>query len=342
MSKSIKKTARNIGIILLISIGCTFYFAGGSSDWLNVSLNILYGVIVGLTIAIGSSLITRFVFKREETYQNPIRYYMITIVLVTVYIFVSMVLVNWSWFYITQGISLGQLLSSPVAFYTIGSELIIGELIYLIALSRYFARDLQKYYKRVSEIESQLSKYRYDTLKNQLNPHFLFNSLNTLSGLIYIDVDRADTFIHRLSNLYRYVLDMQRIEVVPLETEMALVQDFIYLNNIRFSDQIKVMYELDDAQGLVAPMALQLLLENAIKHNEISEKHPLHIRIFADENAVSVQNSIRLKMEKEPSHELGLKNLEERYAVLTDEKVRIDQGDTTFTVSVPLIQNHAE
>ena len=232
--------------------------------------------------------------------------------------------------------------SHPFGIYALGSELIIGELIYLIALSRYFASDLQKYYKRVAEVESQLSKYRYDTLKNQLNPHFLFNALNTLSGLIYIDAEKADTFTHRLSKLYRYILDVQKEEVVPLETEMNLVSDFIYLNNIRFNDQIKVEIELDANGGFVAPMALQLLLENAIKHNRISEKEPLRISIKSTATSVVVENNVQLKLEKEPSHELGLNNLRERYQALTDAPVELEQSETSFIVRIPLLQKESE
>lgn len=203
---------------------------------------------------------------------------------------------------------------------------------------RYFARDLQKYYSRVAEVESQLSKYRYDTLKNQLNPHFLFNALNTLSGLIYIDADRADAFTMRLSNLYRYVLDVQKVEVVPLKTEMNLVHDFLYLNNIRFNNHIQLNVERIEEEGFVVPMALQLLLENAIKHNTISSSKPLEIDIRTENHSVVVTNTIQRKQEKEPSHELGLNNLRERYSALTDMPIEMDVSDTHFTVRVPLLQ----
>lgn len=338
MKESVRKTARNLGIILLISVGCTFYFAGFNSNLIDVAMNILYGVIIGLTIALGSGMITRSIFKRESVYDNPIRYYLIAIISVTVYIFVSIVLVNFLWFYFTQGVSFSQLFTHPFAIYALGSELILGELIYLIALSRYFARDLQKYYKRLAEVESQLSQYRYDTLKNQLNPHLLFNALNTLSGLIYIDAEKADAFTHRLSKLYRYILDVQKQEVVPIEMEMDLLSDFIYLNNIRFNDQIKVSTELDSAGGYVAPMALQLLLENAIKHNRISEKEPLQITIKSTPTQVIIENNLQPKIEKEPSHELGLKNLRERYASLTDTPIDVKETDSNFIVVIPLLQ----
>lgn len=338
MKQSIWKTARNIGIILLISVGCTFFFSGWNTSLRHISLNVLYGVLIGLTIALGSSLITKAIFKTDKVYENPTRYFVMAMLMVTGYIVVSITLVNYVWFYITQGVTISQFFNHTYVIYALGSELIIGLLIYLVALSRYFARDLQRYYKRVAEVESQLSKYRYDTLKNQLNPHFLFNALNTLSGLIYMDADKADEFTHRLSKLYRYVLDVQKVEVVPIETEIDLVRDFLYLNNIRFNDQIQTEINIEDKNGYVVPMAVQLLLENAIKHNKISASEPLKIDITTKGDKLIVRNNIQLKQEKEPSHELGLNNLQERYAALSDEAIEIDQTDEFFTVRVPILQ----
>lgn len=341
MKKSIKKTALNLSIILLISVGCTFYFAGFSSNIKVILLNVLYGVTIGLTIALGSAIITRVVYKRENVYENPTKYLVLAVFLVEIYIIVSVILVNYLWFYFTQGTSFIELFSHRFAIYALTSEVILGLLIYLIALIRFFMRDLKKYYAKTIEAESQLSKYRYDTLKNQLNPHFLFNSLNTLSGLIYIDVDRADDFIHRLSKLYRYVLDMQKEEVVPIQSEMELVNDFLYLNNIRFNNQIETAISVVNSDGFIAPMALQLLIENAIKHNTISEAKPLKIEIREEEGYILVGNNIQLKQEKEPSHELGLKNLHERYAVLTDKKVIVDETSEYFTVRVPILEKES-
>lgn len=333
-----KKTLLNIGVILLISVGCTFYFAGFKANVWEVFLNLLYATIIGFSIALGSSFISRMVFRKETVYKNPTKYFIIAVIAVIAFIVVDILLVNYLWFWITQGVSFSTLIKSSFGLSAMGAELVLGTMIYLVALARYFANDLQRYYTRVAEVESQLSKYRFDTLKNQLNPHFLFNALNTLSALIYIDVDRADAFTHRLSKLYRYVLDVQQVEVVPIETEMDLVNDFLYLNNIRFNDQIKTTVSLEEANGFVVPMAMQLLLENAIKHNTISASQPLMIEITAEGDRILVRNRIQLKQEKEPSHELGLNNLRERYAALTDQKIDIVETETHFSVRIPILQ----
>lgn len=333
-----KKVLVNSSVILLISVGCTFYFAGFDNNISNILLNVLYGTIIGMTIAIGSGVITRRVFRKDTVYENPTKYFVLAVIAVMGFIAIDVIVVNYLWFAITQGVTFSQLFGHKYGVYAMSSELIIGTLIYLVALARYFASDLQRYYTRVVEVESQLSKYRYETLKNQLNPHFLFNALNTLSGLIYIDQDKADEFTNRLSKLYRYVLDVQKVEVVPIETEMNLVNDFLYLNNIRFNDQIKTTISIDHPDGFLVPMSLQLLLENAIKHNTISAVQPLLIEIKTEGSMILVKNNIQLKLEKEPSHELGISNLRERYAALTDEKVQIEESATHFTVRIPILQ----
>ena len=338
MKKYTKKTTLNLLIILLISIGCTFYFAGTSGTFTDILLNVLYGITVGLTIAVGSSIITRFIYRNESVYEEPTKYFILTMLSVATYIIISVIFVNYFWFNITQGTTLTELFNHRFAVYAITSEFVIGLMIYLVTLVRYFMRDLKKYYVKTVETESQLAKYQYDTLKNQLNPHFLFNSLNTLSGLIYMDVDRADEFIHRLSKLYRYVLDMQKEEVVPIQSEIELVHDFLYLNNIRFNNQIETSIAVDSTSGYIAPMALQLLIENAIKHNAISDAKPLKVEVLEESGYVVVRNNIQLKLEKEPSHELGLTNLRERYATLTDQKVMVSETAEYFTVRVPILE----
>ncbi len=333
-----QKTMINIGIILLISVGCTFFFAGFNNRISDILLNILYGTIIGLSIAIGSGVISRMVFRNERAYAQPSRYFMMAILSIIAYIIIIVLVINYAWFKITQGTTFQEMLNHPYARYAIGSEVVLGTLIYLIVLARHYARDLKIYYQRLSEAENQLSKYRYDTLKSQLNPHFLFNSLNTLSGLIYMDTERADDFIHRLSSIYRYVLDVQNVEVVTTETEMKFVNDFLYLNNIRFDNQIRTTIDVVDSDTYVVPMAIQLLIENVIKHNSISGTSPLQISITTKNDYLVVKNNIQLKLEKEPSHQIGLANLRERYSALTDRAIDVEETTESFSVRIPLLK----
>lgn len=179
---------------------------------------------------------------------------------------------------------------------------------------------------------------RYDALKSQLNPHFLFNSLNALTNLVYEDPDKAARTIKQLSEVYRYVLDTRETELVPLANELAFVRSYLFLQQIRFGDSLKVNLELPDESGQLAPLALQLLVENAITHNVVSREASLHIRIFRDGPHLVVENNLQEKnVPKLNGTGLGLENIRRRYAFLTKEEVRIQRGPEKFSVRIPIL-----
>lgn len=179
---------------------------------------------------------------------------------------------------------------------------------------------------------------QYNSLKNQVNPHFLFNSLNALSSLVYDDQDKAVEFIRKLSNVYRYVLDSKDEELVPLNDELDFVKSFLFLQQIRFGDNLKFkISEVENPKAFVPPLAIQLLVENAIKHNVVSEKHPLTIEIACSKDYCIIGNSLREKQSKD-STGIGLSNLTERYKYLSDEPVDIQKTDSYFKVKLPLLK----
>jgi LytS/YehU family sensor histidine kinase len=175
-------------------------------------------------------------------------------------------------------------------------------------------------------------------LKLQLNPHFLFNSLNTLSSLVYEDAGKASEFIRRLSDVYRYVLDNRNREMVSLRQEMEFVSSYTYLLGIRFQGMVDFTLEVEEQamDRQVAPMTLQLLIENAVKHNVASRQRPLAIRIFTKMDDLWVVNNLQLKETGENTG-VGLKNIRSRYAFLTSREVLITSDEKTFTVKIPLI-----
>ncbi len=179
---------------------------------------------------------------------------------------------------------------------------------------------------------------RYETLKNQVNPHFLFNSLNVLTALVHKDADMAEQFIRQLSAVYRYVLDSRDQEVVPLEEEIKQLEAFIYLMKIRFGNSFEATIDVPDRSGKVAPLTLQMLVENAIKHNEVSKSNPLIISIVKDQNDIVIQNNIQPKSVVAESSGVGLENIRARYQFLTDRQVRIEQTDQSFIVKIPIVE----
>lgn len=178
---------------------------------------------------------------------------------------------------------------------------------------------------------------QFESLKNQVNPHFLFNSLNALSSLVYEDQDKAVSFIRKLSQVYRYVLDKKDSELVKIEDELDFMENFIFLQQIRFGDNLSVKINKKSVDGYLPPLALQLLVENAIKHNVISEKDHLSISIEIDETYCVISNSIKEKLHKD-STGIGLENLRARYEYLSSRKLEIHNDGKEFVVKLPVLQ----
>jgi LytS/YehU family sensor histidine kinase len=179
---------------------------------------------------------------------------------------------------------------------------------------------------------------RYESLKNQVNPHFLFNSFNALSNLVYEDPDKAVKFIKQLSEVYRYVLDTREKEVVPLQDELDFLKSYVYLQQIRFGNKLKIEIELAGQSGSIAPLALQMLIENAIKHNIVSEEDPLIIKVYNEDGFIVVENNFQKKtVSVEPSAGVGLENICNRYQFLSNKTVQVEKSETTFKVKLPVL-----
>ncbi len=201
---------------------------------------------------------------------------------------------------------------------------------------------------REKELEAEKLKTatisaRYEALNNQVNPHFLFNSLNTLSTLIHIDVKKADTFLQKLSEIYRYMLRTRSEELVVLDEELKFLKDYIELLSIRFGDTLKVELAIteDQKEHLLPPTVLQLLLENVVKHNYFTTTSPVHVSINSDEDGIVIENTLQKKKSKESSFGIGLQNITERYGFF-DKHVNIEEDDQFFKVCIPLIPDKHE
>lgn len=179
---------------------------------------------------------------------------------------------------------------------------------------------------------------RFEVLKNQMNPHFIFNCLNTLQGLIAIDKDKAQKYLQELSKVLRYTLNNQ--EVVTLREELDFTYSYCNLMEIRYGDNLKVNFDIDDSmlEYEILPLSLQVLVENAIKHNVISDKQHLVIDIISnvDNMSVSVSNVINKKIDAEIGNGIGLANLSERYELKWDRSILVSLSDNTFKVELIL------
>jgi LytS/YehU family sensor histidine kinase len=192
---------------------------------------------------------------------------------------------------------------------------------------------------KTERLEQERANAHYENLKNQLNPHFLFNSLSSLNSLIYENQELASQFLQQLSRVFRYVLENKDKELVELDTEVKFVSRYVFLLRTRFGDDLDVRFELppDRLAQRVVPVTLQILIENAIKHNIINEENRLTIRVSADDQYLHVENNLHKKNIVETSNKHGLANLRSLYYYLSPLPVRVAETPYTFTVSIPLL-----
>ena len=197
-------------------------------------------------------------------------------------------------------------------------------------------RETQVEAERFKKISVQA---QFESLKNQINPHFLFNNMNVLSTLIYKDQQIASEFILQLCKVYRYLLQNYNKELVALDEELDFIKSYLYLLQIRYGDNLKVMIDIQDHELKlnIVPAALQMLIENAIKHNIVSKKKPMTISISSRDKYLIVANSLQLKEEREISTNLGLNNINKRYEFVSKQSIKVEQENNLFTVKLPLI-----
>jgi LytS/YehU family sensor histidine kinase len=202
----------------------------------------------------------------------------------------------------------------------------------------FFYRQWQWHFSKSVRLERDHLEAKFEVLKAQLNPHFLFNSLNSLAAMLDGNA-AAERYVEDLSYFMRYILKNRDNELIALDEELAMIHKYIALQKVRFEDNLQVKFSLekDCSCLLIPPLSLQILLENCIKHNIVSSSKPLHIDIVCEGKMLSVSNKIQLKQQVESSGQ-GLRNIIERFSYYTPNEVRVENADGNFTVSLPLIQ----
>jgi two-component system, LytTR family, sensor kinase len=203
----------------------------------------------------------------------------------------------------------------------------------------YFYNRYQKNKVKEQKVIAGAASAKFDALKNQLDPHFLFNSLNVLTSLIEENPDSAQKFTTSLSKVYRYVLEQKNKELITVDEELRFAKTYMSLLKMRFEDSIifEIPEKASNPESKVVPLSLQLLLENAVKHNMVTSSKPLHIKIYEDGNHLVVMNNLQPKQIVKKSSGVGLENIKQRYALLTERKVYINQRDKDFAVAIPML-----
>ncbi len=211
-----------------------------------------------------------------------------------------------------------------------------------VLLVIYFLDVLRKFYQTQMENEHlklQTSVAHFEALKQQVNPHFLFNSLNILKTMVKVHDPKSEEYVLRLSDLYRNLLLSNQKEKVTLEEELTALENYFFMLNARFEDKLLILQSIlpTEEQLFVPTLALQMLVENCIKHNVASADKPLKIELFRSGDYLAVRNNLQPKRSVEHSSNIGLNNIRQRYLALTGKEIEIVQTDSDFTVRLPLI-----
>jgi two-component system LytT family sensor kinase len=217
--------------------------------------------------------------------------------------------------------------------------LIVNTIVVSILEGQYLIRQWINSIVEVEKLKREKAESQYAVLKNQVNPHFLFNSLNSLSSLIRVSPEKAIDFVDKFSKIYRYVLEVSEKIVVELREELDFLQSYYFLQKIRFGDNLEIKLEIDSIwlNKFVPPLSLQILVENAIKHNEISKEHPLKIIIYVKDEFLVISNNLQLKKNMEGTTGIGLNNLSQRYDHLTEIKSKFYTTQYEYISMIPLL-----
>ena len=237
-----------------------------------------------------------------------------------------------------EGVPLQEFLANE-KMYTYLFPLLFTTIISLFFHLIYFYKALQEKKVKEQKIIAGAASAKFDALKNQLDPHFLFNSLNVLASLIDENPDQAQRFTTGLSKIYRYVLEQKNKELVSLEEELKFASTYMKLLKMRFENSIEfeIPEEISNEEAKVVPLSLQLLLENTIKHNIVSENRPLKIKIYEQDEFLVVENNYQKKEVLSNRKGVGLQNIVNRYNEITQRKVLINQTEEIFRVKIPVL-----
>lgn len=207
--------------------------------------------------------------------------------------------------------------------------------------SIYFMHQLRHSVEEAEHLKRESISAELSALKTQVNPHFLFNNLNTLASLIPEDPEKAVDFVQQLSKVYRHILEVKDEASIPLRDELEVMRAYAFLLQTRFGNNLSVSIDVpgEKLDKKVVPLSLQILMENAIKHNVVSSTRPLKIDVSAENGRLVVSNNLQKKSQLSESTGIGLENIRNRYKLLGNRQVDVQESDGNFTVSIPLLEN---
>lgn len=237
-----------------------------------------------------------------------------------------------------EGEDWGSFIAGESAVYYVVA-LLITIVISVFFHAVYFYKAWQERKVKEHKIIAGTASAKFDALKNQLDPHFLFNSLNVLTSLIDEDPEQAQKFTTSLSKVYRYVLEQKNKDLVTVDEELKFAKTYVRLLKMRFEDSIifDIPEHCSDPEAKIVPLSLQLLLENAVKHNVATPKKPLHIKVNEQSGYIEIRNNLQEREVVKKSSGVGLRNILQRYNILSDREVKINKTSAEFSVLLPML-----
>lgn len=328
-----------------ISLGSGIFFFTFFSDektltsfLINYLISFFYAFTLGTMNGVANDYLTKRFSWTEQTKKRTIIGIIVIVTINTIGVYACNY-INFVWF--QKAATTQEFFSERYSFtnwFMINFALMISAFLH----AKGFVIELKKNTKQ-EVVEQKLiannANAQFESLKNQLDPHFLFNSLNVLSALIDENPNQAQKFTASMSKIYRYVLEQKDNELVKIEDEIAFAEVYSELLKTRFDESVQFSFEInpEENQKMVVPLSLQLLLENCIKHNLATEKKPLQIRIYTEDKFLCVENNLQVREQLKESAGIGLTNIVQRYALLTSEHVFIEKNSESFKVKIPIL-----
>lgn len=302
-----------------------------------VLTNCFLSIIIGYPTMIGINMIQISLDKKYPWLDNPMKRLLIQIVSMLLFAGVVMTTGVLLWMSVSEGVNFTVFNHVVIKSLAIGLAFLILSL--LVGKTVLFFRKWKEAVLQQEELKRAHLTLQLQSLKDQVKPHFLFNSFSSLITLINTDPAKATEFVHKLSDVYRYLLEQRENELVPLEEELKFMEDYVFLQKIRFGDKLTISTSIKPSEKLmILPLSLQMMVENAIKHNEISQMHPLNISVFSgDDNYIIIKNNLNKKISEEQSLGLGLDNIRKRIAFFTGKPLLTEENNDNFIVGIPLL-----
>lgn len=340
MNKFIEDLKLAVKVVLILSVVSTIIniAAYGEVTWDNIKMNLFYNVYYGIALTFANGWFIDSLEKFVSWERAPRARMWLGIIGSIVITMVTLIVLNYVLWILIWGNDPSSLFSTRnINFYVIALmiTIIISSLLHAIG----FFKEIQQEKKISEQLRQEKLISELNALKAHVDPHFLFNSFNVLSGLIEEDKDKAQDFLSGLSKIYRYILESRDEDTSTVLEELSFAQAYLDLHLARFENSINMVVDIPEEtlKKSLPSLTLQLLLENAIKHNAFDEDNPLNINIQQQGDYLVIENNRKKRKNLALSNGLGLKNIKDRYSLLSKEFVTIMDATDTFRVKIPIL-----